>query len=133
MRWPDGLDLGIRLNPTIITSNGEFFQVLVAQCVSVLKVSGSSGPETDKFRWPRSDFSRLNANSEEKKQECIPVGCLPFTAVESGGRASARGGGLYSPPGPRGRHTPRTEFPTHACKNITFPQPPLRAVKTISD
>ena len=30
---------------------------------------------------------------------------------------------------PNGADTPRTDFLTHACENITFPQPLLRTVK----
>ena len=69
------------------------------------------------------------------KQECIPVGCVPSAAVAvcGGGvsaRESAKGRGCL-PRGvyPNGAHTPRTDFLTHACENITFPQPLLRTVK----
>ena len=41
------------------------------------------------------------------QQECIPVGCVPSTAV-----AVSSGGGAVSL---------WTEFLTHACENITFP------------
>ena len=33
------------------------------------------------------------------------------------------------PPPPFAMYTPRTEFLTHACENIAFPQPLLRTVK----
>ena len=45
-------------------------------------------------------------------------------------RESAKGRGCL-PRGvyPNGADTPRTDFLTHACENITFPQPLLRTVK----
>ena len=59
------------------------------------------------------------------KQECIPVGGVPVAAVaisEGGvcillGGVSLRGVSLW------------TEFLTHSCENITFPQLLLRTVK----
>ena len=80
-----------------------------------------------------------------KQQECIPVWCIPPASVAMGG-----GGGLpweavclggvclrrvevhpsshcmpgYTPP-----HPLWTEWITHACENITFPQLRLRAAK----
>ena len=55
-------------------------------------------------------------------RECLPRG------------VSAQGGVCWgcTPPGPRGRHPlPMwTEFLTHACENITFPQLLLRTVKS---
>ena len=75
------------------------------------------------------------AVNEFVKQECIPVGCVLPAAV------AVRGGGLHqSPPTasgtrppPRTRHPPGPDTPpvnriTDTCKNITFPQPRLRAV-----
>ena len=74
------------------------------------------------------------------QQECIPIGCIPSTAVTIGERVSAGGvsalgdvcpggclhrgcvcPGVY-PSMHWGRHPPWTEFLTHAPENITFPQ-----------
>ena len=88
-------------------------------------------------------------------QECIPVGCLSSAGLAVGGgclsgRCLPRGclpGGVCpsacwdsQPPGQTrgvsalvhaGIHTPLwTEFLTHACENITFPQLRLRMVIT---
>ena len=79
-----------------------------------------------------------------EKRECIPVGCVPSAAVAmSGGGClpkgvSARGclpgrclpGGGVSAKGRWGVYSPRlwTEFLTHACVNITFPQLLLQTV-----
>ena len=64
------------------------------------------------------------------KQECIPIGCIPPIAV-------AVSPATHAPPPPctppchtcpllcmppTARAPPRTEFLTHACENITFPQ-----------
>ena len=74
------------------------------------------------------------------QQECIPVGCVPSAAITiSGGvclGAQGRGGmcvsqqstGQTPPPPPLW-----TEFLTHACENITFPQLLLRTVKIVKD
>ena len=68
---------------------------------------------------------------KKKKQECIPIGCVPPVAVAVPG-GSPPG---TPPPGrahPPGGSTPREEAPsrrkhppcgqTHACKHITLPQ-----------
>ena len=89
------------------------------------------------------------------QQECIPVGCVPSAAVVvflvGGVRpAGCLGGclpggsvclgGVY--PGVvylgvssqgRGVHPLWTEFLTHSCENITFPQLRLRVVITYND
>ena len=75
------------------------------------------------------------------KQECIPGGCLPSAAVAVGGvggRGCLPGDGGVCPGGVfaqvhAGIHiTPLwTEFLTHACENITFPQLRLRTVKIV--
>ena len=63
--------------------------------------------------------------SIDVKQECIPVGCVPSAAV-------AGGQGDVSAQGVSARHPPLwTEFLTHACENITFPQLRLRTVMTL--
>ena len=70
------------------------------------------------------------------KQECIPVGCVPSTAVAVSPATHARPA-MHAP-----HHTCPltclslamhaapllTEFLTHACENITFPQLLLRTV-----
>ena len=58
-----------------------------------------------------------------KTKECIPVGCVPSVAVAISG---GRGVFLW-----REAYTPFwTEFLTHACENITFPQLLLQTVIT---
>ena len=62
-----------------------------------------------------------------KEQERIPIGC-PGGGVCPGGclpRGVCPEGGCTSPP------PPWTEFLTHACKNITFPQLLLRVVTMV--
>ena len=60
------------------------------------------------------------------KQESIPVGCVPSAAVAVGGVSACPGGVC---PVHAGIHPPKwTEFLTHACENITFPQLLLRTV-----
>ena len=73
------------------------------------------------------------------EQECIPVGCVPPTAVAIWWWVFARG---WQPRGlsaqgvclPRGclsggvHLPPWTEFVTHSCENISFPQLHLRMV-----
>ena len=61
-------------------------------------------------------------------------GCLPGSLPRGGdvcpGECMPRGGDVC--PGeciPMGQTPPRTDFLTHACENITFPQPLLRTVK----
>ena len=74
-------------------------------------------------------LAQFNGRSDEKcshkEQECIPVGRVPSTAVAICGE---RGGGGVC----LGRRLPDTplctEFLTHACENITFPQLCLRFV-----
>ena len=88
-----------------------------------------------------SAYTRLPTNST---QECIPVGCVPSTAVAVSPATHV------PPPYPRtAMHVPLlpcvppschtgpyacppmwTEFLTHACENITFPQLLLRTVKS---
>ena len=61
-------------------------------------------------------------------QECIPVGCVPSAAVAVWG-VSAWGGGVRGGSVQRGVYLPPlTDFFTHACENITFPQLLLRTV-----
>ena len=75
-------------------------------------------------------WSTFSRHKYPQKQECIPVGCVPPTAVAA--VVSTR-----NPPGPGtpqdqtphreqappGTRPPlRTEFLTHACENITLPQ-----------
>ena len=66
-------------------------------------------------------FLEYHVKGHYFKQECIPVGCVPPTAV------AVMGG---SPPGtPRpGTPSPFVNRITDTCKNITFPQLCLRAV-----
>ena len=71
------------------------------------------------------------------KQECIPVGCVPSTAVAvSGGGCLPGGGGVVCLGGclPRRgvhlHHPPTVGRMTDACGNITFPQLLLRTVIT---
>ena len=68
-----------------------------------------------------------------KKQEGIPVGCVPSAAVAvSGGGGFCLWGekgvvcqGGCTPP------SPWTEFLAHACENITFVQLLLRTVENV--
>ena len=75
------------------------------------------------------------------KQECISLECILSAAVAASGRRCLPGGLLggvdpldpeadTSPPPPRGPLW--TEFLTHACENISFPQLLLRTVKKIA-
>ena len=86
-----------------------------------------------------------------KIQECIPVGCVPSAAVAVGGVYTRHPRDQTPPPSrhlPGSRHNPppRSKPPgtkppgvgtppvnriTDTCKNITFPQLRLRAVKII--
>ena len=74
--------------------------------------------------WIRHLFlSWTKLKQHKQTQECVPVGCVPSAAVAvclGGGGVSACG--VYT--------SPRTEFLTHACENITFPQLRLRTVIT---
>ena len=71
-------------------------------------------------------------------QECIPVECVPSTAVAVSGSGGGRGvcpgdvcvSGGVSQHMQWGRQPPWTEFLTHAYENITFPQLLLRTVIT---
>ena len=78
---------------------------------------------------------KVNWCTNKSKQECIPVGCIPSTAVAVLGRGYLPGGcvclevclpgsvclGVYTSP-------LWTEFLTHTCENITFQQLLLRTV-----
>ena len=59
----------------------------------------------------------------QKKQECIPVGCI-LSAVTGEG-VCLPGGEMVLP---RGRCTPPVDRMTDTCENITFPQLLLRTV-----
>ena len=73
-----------------------------------------------------------------RKQECIPVGCVPPASVVVGGCLLMTDGGVcpgegvsawevYTPcPLHAMIHPPWTEWLTDGCKNITFPQLRLR-------
>ena len=52
-------------------------------------------------------------------QGCLPRGCLPRGCLP---------GGVYIPACNGADEPPWTEFLTHACENITFPQLLLRTV-----
>ena len=56
------------------------------------------------------------------KQECIPVGCVPYAT------ADVSGGGGVSARGCRGCTPPPMNIITDRCKNITFPQLRLQMV-----
>ena len=58
-----------------------------------------------------------------RKQECIPVGCVPPVAVAVGGCLhQAPPGTMHPPPGP-----------THACKHITLPQTSFAGGKDVGN
>ena len=64
----------------------------------------------------------------EVVQECIPVGCVPSTAVAVWGWGCPGEGVCVS----GGVSLPPTEFLTRTCENITFPQLLLRTVIIVS-
>ena len=73
-------------------------------------------------------------HQSKRKQECIPLGCLPSIPVAvSGGGCLPRGvsawGGCKHLPDPEADTLLWTEFLTHACEKITFLQLLLQTVK----
>ena len=70
--------------------------------------------------------SRMPGGCLPRGAKVYPSGCLPMGCLPTG--VSASGGGGCTPPLP-----PWTEFLTHGCENITFPQLRLRTVKSNSN
>ena len=89
----------------------------------------------------RKERKRGRMTDRMDEQECIPVGCVPPTAVAVGGglhhappreqttpdQAPPQTGTPREQTPPRSRHSPVNRI-TDTCKNITFPQLRLRAV-----
>ena len=75
----------------------------------------------------------IQACKNIQKQECIPVGCVPSVAVavEMGCLPQCMLG--YMPSACWDTSRLWTEFLTHACENITFPQLLLWTVTRLSD
>ena len=78
-------------------------------------------------------------SSRMRTVRCLPGGCLPrgrvcvLGGVCPGGVCLSGGGVCLPARGVSARHPPGTEFLTHACENITFPQLRLRtATRKIS-
>ena len=70
----------------------------------------------------------LTAGDVHVQGVCMPRGCACPGGVHAQGCACP--GGVHA--GGHAMHAPpRTEFLTHACENITFPQLLLRAVKIL--
>ena len=83
------------------------------------------GPQNLPIFWGKKPKATTKVTlTNHQKQESIPVQeCIPVGFVPSACRGVSAQEGVYTPP------SLWTEFVTHACENITFPQLRPRTVK----